>query len=164
MILNILKFLLRPSVSLAFGWDDAFMIGGGLLSAYGENEKGQANAAAMEYNAKIADENATIAHTEGIENERRVRVQGRKELGSIRAGYGAAGVTMEGSAMDVLQESAANAELDALTTRYNSDMKVRGFKQDAQLARMGASASSSAGMIGAASTILGVGAKLTGKK
>ena len=50
--------------------------------------------------------------------------------------YAASGVSMEGSALDVLEFSAANAELDALTIRYESEMEARSYRKEADLERM----------------------------
>lgn len=104
---------------------------GSLASGIGQYQNGKSAAKAAKYNAKqaktqariyrlLGDRQAQIIEQRGAEEERRQRVVGYKALGAIRAGYGASGIDTSGSALDVLEESARNAELDALTVRYNA--------------------------------------------
>lgn len=81
--------------------------------------------------------------------------ESRRVLGAMRAAYGAAGVTVEGSPLDVLAESAANAELDRLTIKYSGELKAKGFDTDAKMSEAEASAIGSASMFKAAGAILG---------
>lgn len=95
-----------------------------------------AEADAADYNAALADQNAVLTRQAAAENARRLRVQTTKQLGSIRARYGASGVALSGSALDVLEESAAAAELDRLTVIHEGDVKAIAFDNEAQLNRM----------------------------
>lgn len=109
------------------------------------------------YNATIAEQNAAITRAAADDLETRVRVQGEKALGSIQVGYAASGLQASGSAQDVLQESAVNSELDALTVRYQGLLQARAYDQEAALGKWRAgNARRSAGVIsGRADTILG---------
>lgn len=70
-----------------------------------------------DFNSQIDLQKATLALQQSAEDERRMRVSNSQQLGDMRAGYGASGVTTEGSPMEALRQSASNAELDALTVR-----------------------------------------------
>ena len=105
-------------------------------SAKGIDAQAQASA----YNAALAQQNAALTYQQAAEAERRYRVQARKDLGEIRARYGASGVTLDGSAMDVLMESARNAELNALTIRHEGDVKALAFTNEAALHKFTAAA------------------------
>jgi hypothetical protein len=103
------------------------------------------NAATQLGNAGFADENAGIA----VANAERVRLQGLAESvqqqrvaylkqSAAVAGYGKAGVRMEGSALDVLEMGAAQAELDRQNIEYNANIgretflnQARGFNNQA---------------------------------
>lgn len=126
------------------------MAAGAALSAVGSIRGGNAVANAAEYNAQNAEANAQESRQQASEEERRVRVQARKQIGAARANYGASGVTTEGSALDVLEESAANAELDALTVRHQGEMKARNFEQYANMERFKGREAKVAGYLGAA--------------
>lgn len=133
-------------------------------SAVGAIYEGNAKAGAAEYNATVADQNAKLSSQQGAENERRTRVMGRKVLGSIRAGYGASGVTMEGSATDVYEESAATAELDALTARHSGEVKAYEYENEAKLERFRAQTSRVSGYLGGASSLISGAGKIAGGK
>jgi hypothetical protein len=108
-------------------------LGGGLIQAGGLYAEYEANKQASKHNEALAMRNASYAIKQGAEMERRQRVLGRQVIGSIKAGYAASGVTLEGSAIDVLEASAATAELDSLTIRYDSQMRAEGFRAEARM-------------------------------
>lgn len=104
--------------------------------AGGISQMNQASAAA-DYEKKAAAENA-----------RRQSIDAQKQLGRARANYGASGVTMEGSPLDVLEESAQTAELDRLTILQGGKMRADQYKTQGQNALVKGAGS-------AASTLLG---------
>lgn len=130
------------------------IIGAG-VQAMGAMAQANAQASAAEYNAKVAERNATIAKQNAVQEEATKRRETRKVLGSQAAAVGASGLAMQGSPLDVLGETAAMGELDALTIRYNGDNNTESYRQDAQLERMKAKNARTAGAIGAASALIG---------
>lgn len=130
------------------------MIGTG-VSIYGQIQKANADAAAAKYNSDLDLQNAQLAREQGAQDELKTRVMGRKVLGDMRADYGASGVTAtSGSALDVLQESAANAEMDALNVKHRADITAAGYEADAKLGVYRGQAAQTAGYVGAASSLL----------
>lgn len=101
------------------------------LGAIGAINEGKSAKIAGDYNARVAEQNAVYSRQQAVEEERRSRVVSRKFLGDMRASYGASGITLEGSALDVLGESAANAELDALTIRSGGEAKYASYQNEA---------------------------------
>ena len=114
------------------------------LAVVGAIQGGKAEGAAADFNARSAQ-------MEAQSRENAQRAQAQRQLGMIRANVSKAGATMEGTPLAVLSESAANAEIDALNTRYSGQREsalysVRG--QNARIAgylRAGTSLLSSAG-------------------
>lgn len=125
-----------------------------LVSAFGQFESGQASEQAYEFNAKIAEQNAAQTRLASAQEERMSRIQARKEIGSMRAAYGASGVTMEGSPMEVLAESVAMAELDALNIRHAGEMRARGYQMEAASSRFSGASARTAARIGAVSSLM----------
>lgn len=124
------------------------------IAAVGAINQGNAAAGAAKYNQILAKGNASAAKYQAAEEERRFRVSVRKQIGTSRAQYGASGVGMEGSPLSVLEESAYNAELDAINIRNSGRLKALGFNAEANLqSYYGKSSQYSAG-IGAASSLL----------
>lgn len=121
----------------------------GAMNAIGAIHSGNSEAAAGEYNAQMAERNAALSRQQAAIEEQRTRTLAAKQIGNMRAGYGASGVAMDGSAIDVLSESAANAELDALTVRHGGEMRAQGFQNEALLDRYRAKNSKLGGYLGA---------------
>lgn len=92
-------------------------IGGLVMGAQGSQVQAQASQAAAGYN--IA-ETREVAKVEEI----RQRRQADRQIGRIRAGISKSGATMEGTPLMVLAESAAEAEIDALNTRWTAESQI----------------------------------------
>lgn len=135
------------------------MLAGSIMSAYGQKQAGDAALMAGEFNANNLERNAVLARQQAAEEERRLRVMARKSIGEMRANFGASGVTMEGSALDVLQESAAMAELDALTIRHRGDAQAAQMRNEAISERYRGASAQAGSRWSAAGTLLSGGAQ-----
>jgi hypothetical protein len=113
-----------------------------------------------EYNAAINERNAGIARDQAAADAEAQGRHARMVIGRARAGYGASGVTQEGSPIDVLAMSAANAELDRQNILYRGELRAMGYQDTAALDRSRASAATQRGLEGAASSILTGGSKI----
>ena len=123
------------------GMEPLLLLGGGAgLAAYGQIQQGKA-----ERNA--ANFNATMIERQSAQKEQLQRTQSQRQIGAIRAGISKSGVRTEGTPLMVLAESAANAEIDALNTRYGGEM-------EAGLSRSRGANASRAAKIGAATSLL----------
>lgn len=139
------------------------LVAGG-VKMIGTFQKGSADAGAAEYNAGIADQNAAITTQQG---EAAAQMQGRaaaRAQGSAIAAYGASGVqTDSGSALDVLADSAAQATLDNLTTKYNYALKSQSYSNQAALDRSSAGNARTAAVLGMSEAALNGVSKLKEK-
>lgn len=130
----------------------------------GTMQAARANANAANYNAAVSSNNAVAARDQADADARRQRILGDKALGGIRAATGASGVTMEGSPLDVLGESAANAELDVLSIKYKGELRARGNESDATLDTARASNVRTTGYLASAGVLLEGGSKIMEKR
>lgn len=122
---------------------------GGVVGMAGAQQAGNAKAAADNYNAQVATQNAAYTEQQTAEEIRRQGVYATEVIGAERANYGAAGVSStSGSALDVLQASAKNAALDALTIQHAGDMKAWAYRSGAALDTMSSQESQTAAMFG----------------
>ena len=126
---------------------------GTALGALGTLKQANAQAAASEYNAKVAEQNARVAEQQGKAEEDAARRDNRLRLGSNIASASASGRGMS-AFTDVLQDNAAQEELDILTIRQNAAMRKAGLLGTAALDRSSAKSARSAGYIGAGTKIL----------
>lgn len=116
-------------------------------------QQGGAAAKAARYNQNIARYNAGETRKAGVIEENRVRREGQRRLGAMRANAGASGLD-GGTIDDLMAESTFNAEFDALATRYNYNSKATGYDMEADLYGSSAKDAKTAGYIGAASALL----------
>lgn len=132
----------------------ALMAVGTAVSVAGSLSQANAARAAGDYNATLAETNASLSRVQAAEQARRYGVSARKQLGAMRAAYGASGVTMQGSPMDVLGESAYTAALDSLTIRQGGEANASAYESQAVLDRLQGKSQQQGGYYSAASELL----------
>jgi hypothetical protein len=133
-----------------------------VLSAAGMVQSASAQASAKKAQAAQAERAALISRQQAAAEEEKQRRLSRRAQGSAVANVGASGITLEGSPLDVLEDSAMEEELDALTIRYNGEIGAMTYESEAAMARSGAAAARTAGYYGAASSLLSGAAKIAG--
>ena len=114
-------------------------IAGGVVGGVSSYQQGKAQQAQYNYqakvneeNAKIAQENANVQRQQGIEEARLQRIKAASTIGAQKTAMAANGVDVtQGTAVDVIADTAAIGELDALQTQYNYEMKARGYEVQA---------------------------------
>ncbi len=121
----------------------AFNVVGALSSANAERK-------AQNFNAAVAERNATVARSSAAADAATQDREARRRIGAARAAYGAAGVQLEGSPLDVVEDSAAQAELDKMNILYKGELQAIGQTDTASLSRSRASSATTAGIFGAA--------------
>ncbi len=148
------------------------MIGllGSAVSAVGSIAQGMAAASASKYNAKVQEMNAAMSERRAKDADARGKAEEQKQReaaaqlkGRQIAAMAANGLDVGfGSPLDTISDTAALAELDALTIRRNTAREAYDFKVDAvnqragaTLSRMNASAQTMGGYLSGAGTILG---------
>lgn len=134
---------------------DFLSVFGNLMSSQAQQYVQASNTEAYDFNANAADQNARQSIALSAQQERQQRIIGRKAVGDMRANFGASGFTMEGSATNVLAESMAAVEMDALNIRYAGQVKAINysnqatqFRSQARSSRRAQSRSSAGGLLG----------------
>lgn len=129
---------------------------GGAMGAIGAQVQGQSQAMAQQFNADVAQRNAGLARQAAQFDAASQERQARMALGSIRAAYGASGVTSSGSPLDVLEMSVQNAKRDYNAILYKGELKAMGYEDTRTLSLYGAeSAKTQADFATASSLITG---------
>lgn len=107
--------------------------------------------------AAFAEENARLARQKAKAEASRIRDQGRRFIGAQRAQIGVSGIGIENFA-DVISDSAAQIEADALMAEWGGELEARGFTHEAESARAyGKSAQINSLFSAASSTLQGIG-------
>ena len=104
-------------------------VGSMLGSAASARQQADHSAANARYSAAVARNNATIARQQADFEEGSGREQARRALSARQARFAASGVaTGTGSPLDVLGDTAADAEIDALAVRYGGRVQANRFE------------------------------------
>lgn len=106
---------------------------GDFIGATGSFIQAKTDYNAAKYNAQLARQNATWERQATEEKARQANVQGRQAIGAMRASYGISGVTLEGSAFDVLEQSALAVKQDELNIRVDGARRALALEQGAVL-------------------------------
>jgi len=130
------------------------MLGTG-MSAMGQMQAGNQAASAHGYNAKVALQRADATRTSGALSEYQMKKRHAIVMGNMVAMSAKSGVSFTGSPIMVMKDSLANANLEVMIGRYNTEVEARGYESQAKIDRRMASNAKSSGMMNAGATILG---------
>lgn len=113
-------------------------LAGGIIGASGAQQNGAnamtlayANSAAHQRQAAIARRNAGIAVAQSEETANDIAVKNVAQMGQIRTAYGASGLAMSGSPLDVIANTAAEQTLDIKKTLYKGQVIAAGLEDQA---------------------------------
>jgi hypothetical protein len=115
-----------------------------------------------EANARISEADAAAAENKAAYDETLHRERVRKILSGQRAAIGKSGVTMEGTPLLALEETAKAGELDALAIRYGGDVEASRSRSQAAIERQAGKTAKRASYFQAGSTLLTGGARAYG--
>ena len=118
---------------------------------------GEQQAASRREDARILRENAEFE----IEQQRK-RV--RRFKGTQKVSLLASGVTLEGTALDILADTEIQAQLDRDIIRRNAELAARGLEQQARISAFTGGEAATAGSIRAGSTLLASAGKFATRK
>ncbi len=105
---------------------------GALMSGINQSNQYGQQADALDRNAALSDQQAGQVFAQGVQREETQRAQAGQQLGAQRAAVAESGFNPNtGSALDVQVQSARNAELDALQTRYQGILQGTSLEDQA---------------------------------
>lgn len=125
-----------------------------VVGSIGQMQQASSQAATARANADIMERNAQLARQQAAEEARRIREAGARVGGQQRTAFGAAGVAVEGTPLDVLGDTQQTVELDALTALYGGRVEASNLEYQAQVNRQQASYLRRSGVIGAGTSLL----------
>lgn len=96
---------------------------------------GLAQSAAAKTDAKVARINERAALDQAAADEAMQRRAAAKTIGQSRVDFGMAGVTRSGTALDILEQQAQEAELDALKIRAGGDNEAVNYRNQQRSAK-----------------------------
>lgn len=106
--------------------------GAAAYGVYTSTQQAKFNKQVARNNAVLAENKAQDSIARGRIEERKRRILGQQKLGEQRAAAAGRGVVVdEGSALDLLLDTAAVNEFDIMTIRHNAQREASGFRQQA---------------------------------
>ena len=133
-------------------------IGGGLMSAAGSIQRGQATQQASNYNAAVDNQRAAEERDQAAASTQDYLRKGSDTVSSAVAMQGATGVTGEGSPLMVDENTVRQVALGAARTLQGGELRANRLTDDAKLQRMRGDSAVTASYLDAGSSILtGVG-------
>lgn len=114
------------------------------------------------HDAQVAEQNAQLAERQAETDAARQRRDAARALGKRRTAVGAAGVSVEGSPLDLLEDLATESALEVLGIRNQGALRARDFRIGAARTEFQARAGKQSAALGAAATLASTGGKLAG--
>lgn len=133
-------------------------VGGGLLGGISSYMQGQSTAAQLSFNARQTQIDGQIALQNAQDQAKQLRTQGRMLTGQQRTKYAISGVRMEGTPLDVMANSIANIEMDAINMKQQGIFAQQQAEIQSKFMRKQAKQAKQAGTIGLFSGLLSGGA------
>ena len=131
------------------GFTTAMQLAGLGLSTIGTVQSARAQAAGMEAQARLNERQSLIEQQSGAFEAQRERENAERIMARQRAGYLASGVALEGSPTAVIEDTATEAAMDIAAIKWGSNLRASNYQAQAGVDRMNASATRTAGTIGA---------------
>ena len=134
----------------------AVVVGAAIVKASGESRKGRELSAQAEFNAAVAQRQASDAIDRGNQQIGESRIKGSALASKQQGAYAAAGVDPSvGTASDVVSATHLYADMEGAVARSNAAREAFGYRANALSQAMQAKLSTEAGQQGALGSILG---------
>lgn len=131
------------------GISSAMSVAGSAIGAVGSIASGAAASSSYKAQAAFADRQAQMTRQKGAYEGARLKDQNDRQLASMRGQYLSSGIALEGSALDVLQDSATEASLDEQALRFGTEVNASNLNWQAKMARGNARSSMMGGFLDA---------------
>ena len=111
------------------------LLGSG-ISAYGQYQSGRQAESAYNYNASLAEQNATVVRQSQQLTEYQKKKNLEAQVGHQIAQYAGSGVDVNtGSPIDVMTDTLSKGYLDIAIDKYNAELSARGYESEAAMKR-----------------------------
>lgn len=129
-------------------------LAGDIMQAEGQRQEAQAYAQAEQYNIAVAKQEIEVSRVARKLERRREKEAATRFTSTQQAMFAKAGVRLEGSPLDVMEESAKNMELDILINDINQSIDQSRLESEITLRDYQAREAIRAGKVRAGVTLL----------
>lgn len=124
-----------------------------LLSVAQRLASANSQARLASHDAQVAEQNAQLAEQQAEADAERKRRAVARALGQRRTSIGASGLTVEGSPLDLLEDLAAESELEVLGIRQQGVLRAREFRLAGRRSQLAAQGAQTQSILGAGSAL-----------
>ena len=135
------------------GWVTAAYWVAAAVTAVSTISSAQQAKKSAETNAQIAERNAEIAKQKASADAAAQNRMSRQHIGAMEANYSASGVALEGSPLEVIEQSTRDAELDRLNILYGGEVRANNYGTEASIQNARGSNAMTSGYLSAASSL-----------
>ena len=114
----------------------ALMAAGAGIQAWGALQEGNTAKDAADWQATVQRQNAALRRRQASADEEKHRREMRQRIGMQRAAEAESGFAFEGSALDLMEQTVRNGEMDALNIRYAGQLDSRALELGADNAEL----------------------------
>lgn len=149
-----------PGPALAAPLFGGLTVGGGLgiasgaLGAFGSIFSGIQQSQASDFNARVDRQQAKQSIAESQADAEQTRTDNERKLGSAEAAFGASGVDLSGSPLDVLSDLATQGELSRRLILYKGKTEANKYLAQSAIDSSKSGSAMGAGILGAGTTFL----------
>ena len=130
------------------------MVAATAASTYAAYEGGRQQKKAAETSATLAERDAENQRAAAKIRAENYAEEARRRMATMRAGYAASGVTMEGTPLLVMMETAREVEKDIQRIKWGGEAQAAAFEGEAGLQRMIGKQAYQQGIMGAGTSLL----------
>lgn len=127
---------------------------GAAIGAVGTLASASAQSQSYKAQAQFQNRQAAMEQQKGAFEGSRLKDQHDRQLATMRGQFLSSGIALDGSAAEVLQDSASEASLDEQAIKYNARVNSDNLNWSAKLSRMNASNAMTGGALGALSNMV----------
>src|SRR6185437_6911850 len=127
---------------------------GAAIGAVGTLASASAQSQSYKAQAQFQNRQAAMEQQKGAFEGASLKDQNDRQLATMRGQYLSSGIALDGSAAEVLQDSASEASLDEQAVRYGAQVRADNLNWSAKLSRMNASNAMTGGVLGALGTMV----------
>lgn len=109
------------------------LIAGSLIQGQQQADTSSANAAILEYNRQVAEQDAIAALEAGEYEKQQLERQRRLLLGAQKAAFSSSGFTLSGTPLAIMSDTLAQFELDKLIVGQNAATMVNRYRSQASI-------------------------------
>lgn len=125
------------------------------VSAVGQIASASAQSASLRAQSRFQERQSILAKQQGGYEAARFNDQTSRQIDQMRGQFLSSGIALDGSALDVIADSASEASLDEQAIKFGAQIRSDNLAFESQMSKINAKNAMAGGILGAAGDIVG---------